>query len=486
MPFKLLRQTALGKQVNLEELLQLLVEEVARRLKADRGTLYLVDHARGELVSRVAQLPEISEIRLRIGEGIAGWVALNGEPLIVPDGEQDERFSPRIDFQTGYQTRNILTVPLKKGGDVLGVLQVLNQKEGHFQERDQRRLERLGAEILKVLDETSLRNQLRPDNPRPISFHFNHVVGDSPAMRRIFRRTARAARSNATVLVRGESGSGKELIARAVHVNSPRRQAPFIKVDCAALPAQLIENELFGHEQGAFTGAHRSADGKVRAAEGGTLFLDEIGELPLGVQGKILRLLQERLYLRVGGTQAQQAQVRFVCATHRDLERDVAEGRFRADLYYRLRVIQIQVPNLQERGNADLDRLIDYFLFEFKRRHARPELELSSKARARLHQHSWPGNVRELENALEAAVVLASEPLLGEELFSLGKPLDRDEGREEPFFADLMPLKELERAYIEFVLKRVKGNRSAAARLLGIGRNTLLRKLNLGARSTPQ
>ncbi len=475
-------------QVDLEAALQQVVDEVVELLDADRGTLYLVDHARSELVSRVAHLPELAEIRLRLGEGIAGTVAATGQAISMPDDESDPRFSERVDSLTGYHTRSVLAVPVRGAqGSVIAVLQVLNKLGGCFTADDLVRLSGLAAELAEALTRTSLASQLRPESPRPLEFRYNHIVGESPAMLDVFRRIARAARTNATVLVRGESGTGKEVLARAVHVNSPRRARAFVKVDCAALPAQLIENELFGHERGAFTGADRATTGKVDQARGGTLFLDEVGELPLTVQGKLLRLLQDRAFLRVGGTQPQQVDVRFVCATHRDLEAEVAEGRFRQDLYYRLRVVQIDVPPLRARGAADLDRLIDHFFFECAQRHGRPDLALTPEARLALHGHGWPGNVRELEHAIESAVVLSPSPQVTVDLLpSVGQPTPAAEGQavassaaipEGWFSAAPGTLQEVELAYIEFVLARCDGNRSQAARVLGIGRNTLLRKL---------
>ncbi|RMG11132.1 MAG: sigma-54-dependent Fis family transcriptional regulator [Planctomycetota bacterium] len=481
--------------IDLEVLLRQAVDEVVRLLGADRGTIYLVDHVRGELVSRVAHLPELAEIRLRLGEGIAGTAAREGRVVNVARGGEHPSFAPRFDAATGYRTQSVLAVPVRTAEEgrteVVGVLQVLNKAggEGSFDERDVALAEELADEVAQLLAATSLRSQLRPSHRLPLAFRFNHIVGESRAMQEVFERTARAARTDATVLVRGESGSGKEIVARAVHWNSPRCKGPFVKVDCAALPAGLIENELFGHERGAFTGANRTAEGKVRAAHGGTLFLDEIGELPASVQGKLLRLLQERTFLRVGGTEPQEVDLRFVCATHRDLEAEVAAGRFRQDLYYRLRVVQIDLPPLRARGAADLDRLIDHFHFEFTRRHRRPELLLGEEARRALHRHGWPGNVRELEHCIEAAVVLCPGEVIGPEHLPLPAKAAGPSGEEAgavaatasgegPVFScGVLPLRELERIYVRFVLDAHGGNRSAAARTLGIGRNTLARKL---------
>ena len=474
-----LRARIAGRQLDLDALLQGVVDAATERFEADRGTLYLVDKVRGELVSRVAHLPEIREIRLALGEGVAGWVAEQGVALRIP-APDDARFTPRIDAATGYTTHSLLAVPVHDAaGAVVGVLQVLNKRGGPFTEEDARQLSALAAELAQLLDQSSLGAQLGDAQRHPLAWRFNQVVGESIPMREALDRTARAAATDATVLVRGESGTGKELIARAVHHNSARREAPFVVVDLAALPKGLLENELFGHVQGAFTGADRDRPGKVAAAEGGTLFLDEVGELPLEVQSKLLRLLQERSWTPVGGTRSSVADLRFVCATHRDLEAMVRAGTFRQDLYYRLRVVEIRVPPLRERGHGDLDRLIDFFLHQLGREHGRPGIRLGDPARARLHGHDWPGNVRELRHCLESAVVLAQGGLLLPADLPLGTSMEARVGSvdTDDFSSGIRSLADLERAYIRHVLDRCGGNKSEAARLLGIGRNTLLRKL---------
>jgi Nif-specific regulatory protein len=473
----------LSGQIDLDKVLGELVDEVAHQFDADRATFYLVDHAARELVSRAAHLPEIREIRLKLGEGVAGWVGQKGESIRLGPHDPDPRASRRIDAVTGYHTRSMLAVPVRDQDHVIiGVLQVLNRKHGDFGDADLQRLQAVAVEIAQLLDHTSLRGQLHPDHDKPLSFRFNFIVGDSPGMELLYDRVQRAARTEATVLVRGETGTGKELFARAVHFNSARKDRPFVKVDCAALPETLVENELFGHEKGAFTGADRDADGKVAAAAGGTLFLDEIGELPLAVQGKLLRLLQDRTYVRVGGTRPLPANVRFVAATHRDLGAMAAAGTFRSDLYFRLRVIELEVPPLRRRGHVDLDRLIDHFLFEYGRRHRGGPMILSPEARTALHAWSWPGNVRELEHCLESAVVLAPATLVTPDLLPIPTaptppppgPAAETDG---VFRHAVTDLDTVERAYVRFVVERCGGNRSQAARLLGIGRNTLHRKL---------
>ena len=471
------------RQVDLDAVLSAIVDALAARFEAERATFYLVDHSAGQLVSRAAHLPEIAEIRLPVGEGAAGRVAASGEGLAIAgpgDGGAQGTASARFDALTGFETRSMLVAPVVRPGSrtVIGVLQVLNAA---FGPGDLERLQGFAGDFAALLDETSLRVQLRPEHDKPLAFRFNFIVGASAAMHAVYERVDRAAGTEATVLVRGETGTGKTLVARAVHFNSPRRDGPFVKVDCAALPANLVVNELFGHEKGAYTGADQRTDGQVARAAGGTLFLDEIGELPLDVQGKLLRLLQERTYLRVGGTEVQHASVRFVCATHVDLEAAVREGRFRQDLYYRLRVVEIEIPPLRARGHVDLDRLIDHFHHESCRRHGRERLRLSAGARAALHAWRWPGNVRELEHCVESAVVMAP----GDEIRAADLPLRElgagpelgGAGSEGAFATPVASLREVERAYLRHVLSLCEGNKSRAADVLGISRNTLARKL---------
>jgi Nif-specific regulatory protein len=471
----------LGEQeIDLDLVLQRIIEETARQLRADRATLYLVDHARQQLVSRVSILHEITEIRLRLGEGVAGWVARSGQPVHVPRGRVDARFAARFDAATGYHTEHQLAVPIvHASGAVVGVLQVLNRAEGEFDAGDTETLEELATQVARLLEASSLEAQLVPEQQQPLAFHFNRIVGASPVMRQVYGRVTRAAATDATVLLRGETGTGKDLVARAVHFNSARADGPLVKVDCAALPENLFENELFGHERGAFTGAERRVEGKVAAAKGGTLFLDEVGELTPALQAKLLRLVQEQRYFRVGGSEAQRAEVRFLFATHRDLEQAVAAGRFRQDLYFRIRVVEIRIPPLRERGHADLDRLVDHFLHSFRQRHRRPGLVLEPAARAALHGHAWPGNVRELEHAIESAVVLTPGATIGRDLLpkALLPPPGEGLAGPERFVSGIRSLREVERAYCRHVLELCDGNRSEAARRLGIGRNTLLRKL---------
>jgi len=503
----------LHREIAIDELLRRLVDGMARAMDADRGTIYLVDHRKGEVYSRAANLPEIEEIRLRLGQGVAGHVAATGCVLNVPTTSREARFYRGVDEQTGYRTRSLLAVPLRdSAGRILGVVQLLNKRRGAFDRDDEQQLIALATQAASAIEATTLYEELSrsPESTGkrlPISGQFNRIVGESPLLLSACRLTKKAASSEATVLVRGDSGTGKELFARAIHVNSKRADGPLVKVDCAALPESLIENELFGHERGAFTGADRKAPGQIEAASGGTLFLDEIGELPLSVQGKLLRVLQDHEYLPLGAVRPKKADVRVVAATNRDLERLVSQHRFRQDLYFRIKVVQIELPSLRQRGARDIERLARHFATVAARRHGRPVPTLSPLALERLRAHSWPGNVRELEHCIESAVVTMDGAVIGPEDLALAdrSPSSRNPALEpasdrpassrrpapssrsgrasaatspEPARGRApLRLAEVERRHILDVLAQAGGNRSVAAKLLGIGRNTLARKL---------
>ena len=478
-----------GREIDLDAFLQTLMDRIAVTMQADRGTLWLLDPARGELFSRAAHLPEVSQIRVKVGQGVAGYVAEHGEPVNMPDARGESRFFADIDRLTGYRTTTMLAVPLRDtDGDIYGVLQVLNRRGGgRFTDDDVERLMAISVQVSHALQSTSLYQELKraKDQPHaPVGYFFNRIIGESEPLKVIYRLIQKAAPTDATVLLRGESGCGKELFARAVHVNGPRRDQPFVKVDCAALPASLIENELFGHEKGAFTGADHRMPGKFEAADGGTVFIDEIGELPLPVQGKLLRVLQDREFERVGGTQTIKVDVRIVAATNRDLVKMVAEGKFREDLYYRIKVVELVLPPLRERGGEDIERLTRHFIAASAKRHRLPPPRLSGVALERLKRYRWPGNVRELENCIESAVVLCEGEILEEHLplpKVVGAPLAPVEAGEaavaEGGTGELLPLAEVEKRHILRVLDSVKGNRTAASKVLQIGRNTLGRKL---------
>jgi Nif-specific regulatory protein len=295
-------------------------------------------------------------------------------------------------------------------------------------------------------------------------YDFRNIVGTSTQMREVYEQVAQVAHTSTTVLIRGESGTGKELVAHAIHYNSPRAAKPFIKVNCAALPESLIETELFGHEKGAFTGATQRKKGRFEVAEGGTLFIDEIGDLSPTMQVKLLRVLQEREFERVGGTETIKANVRLITATNVDLERAVQEGRFRSDLYYRLNVFSIYLPPLRER-RTDILLLADHFLEKYGRQNGRSIKRISTPAIDMLMSYHWPGNVRELENAIERAALVADGNVIHS--YHLPPTLQTAEGSGTVTRMSLVQAVEAyEKDLIQDALKTTRGNRARAARML--------------------
>jgi Nif-specific regulatory protein len=476
----------LGREVDLDTLLATACERLAESLRADRATIWLVDAERGDLVARVALLPEVPVLRQPMGRGLAGHVACMGDTVRVVDAASDPRFDPSADRVTGYQTRSMLVAAIRehKHAPVRGVVQLLNRKDGPFDGEDERYLEALAQQLARALALTTLR---APDESEPglmLRGPFNRIIGRSPAMRRVYQRIGLAAQTDATVLLCGETGTGKGLFARAIHVNSPRQGGPFVTVDCTTLPAQLVESELFGHERGAFTGAERRVMGKVELAHEGTLFIDEIGELPLEMQGKLLRFLQERSFERVGGRETLRADVRVVCATHRNLEKLVAEGKFREDLYFRVRVVVVDVPPLRERGPDEIQILAQHFAETYAARYGRPLPVFEAKAQAVLRRHDWPGNVRELEHWVESAVVLSPDGRIAEELWPQARRTADSCSRSAPaaeaggvVIPAGLSLDAAITHYVRATIDACGGNKTEAAKRLGVGRNTVSRAL---------
>ena len=301
---------------------------------------------------------------------------------------------------------------------------------------------------------------------------YDGLIGESVPMRDLKAKIARVATARGSVLIRGESGAGKELVARAIHRASPRGERPMVSVNCAALPHDLMESQLFGHKSGAFTGADRDHSGYFQQADTGTLFLDEVGEMTPAGQAKLLRVLEGHPFLPVGGTEPITVDVRVLAATNQDLQNYVRDGKFREDLYYRLSVFELKLPPLRERG-SDIELLVDFFLDHFKSEHGRPGLRLSDPGRERLLTYHWPGNVRQLRNVIDSAVVMA----VGEQI----EPEDlalRDAGAAAPDRMDSLRMDDWEQKLIVEALKRTRGAIPEAAKLLGIGRATLYRKVD--------
>jgi two-component system response regulator HydG len=341
----------------------------------------------------------------------------------------------------------------------------------------------LDIDELKILIDKALRHrQLEQENKYLKErlgdrFDFSSIIGRSPAMRDLFDTIALVAPSEATALIVGESGTGKELIANSIHHNSSRKERPFIKVNCAALPETLLESELFGHEKGAFTGAIARKQGRFQLAHRGSILLDEIGEMAPSTQAKILRVLQEREFEPLGGSQTVKVDTRVIAATNKNLEEEIQQGRFREDLYYRLNVVTLEVPPLRER-REDISLLADFFLKQYAQKNRRLVKGFTPRAMDLLMRHAWPGNVRELENVVERAVIMGRSDMISElELPDAVRALEEKDGED---VIDLIPgrsLKEMEREMIIRTLEEAGGNRTRTAEILGISRRTLQLKL---------
>ena len=337
--------------------------------------------------------------------------------------------------------------------------------------------------VKRALERTRLSRENRILRARiERDFGFDNLIGSGPAMRRVFEMIQKVAETDLTVLIRGASGTGKELVAQALHQHSPRKSQPFVAVNCAAISRELVESELFGHEKGAFTGADAKRAGRFEAADGGTVFLDEIGDMAPETQAKVLRVLQERSLERVGGTQPIEVDVRVVAATHRDLEAEVREGRFREDLYYRLKVVDLDLPPLRERSE-DIPGLAQRFLEQVAERLGREKKRLSDEALARLIRHSWPGNVRELRNVIEQAAVLASGESIEEADLKLSGAMDGGAGQlphhdDVPFSdAKKRVVEDFERSFLLRALRDNDGNISRTAEAIGMVRQSLQQKI---------
>jgi DNA-binding NtrC family response regulator len=404
---------------------------------------------------------------------------LTGAVIVVSGGGVEERLEPvvrRIAGGTldvaavGADADHRLAAALARAGaaDYFVLPQDEDMLRSWMRER--------AARFQSLLDRTAFAESERA------KYRFDEIRGDSPALRAALDRAARVIPHGAvTVLITGETGTGKELIARAIHYNGPRREAPFVEVNCAAIPDQLLESELFGHEKGAFTGAIASKPGLFEVANGGTIFLDEIGHLPLGLQGKLLRVLEERTARRVGGTRPVALDVRVIAATHVDLKARSHTGEFREDLYYRLDVVSIELPPLRAR-REDIVPLARHFLSQFAAQYGMATPRLDDRAAAALESRTWRGNVRELRNAVERALIIGSGAVLGPEDFPEGPAITAPRDGALPFPATM---REIAHAAAAAMLTHCGGNKSETARRLGISRARLMRLLDSNSDPDP-
>jgi transcriptional regulator with GAF, ATPase, and Fis domain len=459
----------------IPSLLDALLDVVVQVSNADKGFIVLLES--GEPVVKVARnlrRETISDAVRHLSDSIIKKVVETKQALIISDALNDSSFKNSLSVMN-LRLTSVMCVPLLERGDLIGLIYVGNDNVAQL--FDQSALEILtifAAQASLVIRNALLVNELQLDNQslqdRIERIRFGEILGSSPAMQEVFRKVQRVATTDITVLVTGETGTGKELIAHELHNRSPRAKGPFISVNCGAIPENLLESELFGHVRGAFTGAIANKLGRFQSANKGTLFLDEIGEMPHPLQVKILRALQEHSVTKVGDTASEAVDIRVIAATNRDLEAETRAGRFREDLYYRLNVVQLALPPLRDRGD-DIVVLARYMLSRYAPEYGSKVRGFTGSAIMAIKRYRWPGNIRELENRIKKAVVLADKSMLGPD--DLG--INPDE------IPTILPLAEAreqwQRNYINEVLGLNGGNRTRTARDLGVDPRTIFRHL---------
>jgi Nif-specific regulatory protein len=470
-----------SKYGDATSLLTQILESATRLTEGEASSLILRDRESGKLRFEIALGPkgrDVQKFLLNPGEGIAGWVAMHGRALIVNDTDTDSRFYSDISKSIGYPTYSILAVPMRVRDETVGVIEILNKKQKRYFTRD----DLLWLEIFAVQAALAIENAryfekaqeeihyLRDQVQAEKGWH--NLIAKSPLILEKLDLIERVAKTDSSVLILGESGVGKELFAEQVHLRSGRASNTFVRVNCAALPEGLLESELFGHVKGAFTDAIQNRKGRFELADGGTIFLDEIGDLPLKLQAKLLRVLQQRSFEPVGSSESVTVNVRIVAATNKDIEELVEKGEFRSDLYYRLNVLPLHVPPLRQR-KEDIPALADFFLKKFSRETNKHFAGFTETAMDTMLSYSWPGNVRELENAVERAVVIAKESRISARDLLLGSGAgDTDEYKGKSLKEALSIFK---RHFIMKALEENRWNQTESAKVLDIQRTYLSR-----------
>ncbi|PIQ97208.1 MAG: Fis family transcriptional regulator [Nitrospinae bacterium CG11_big_fil_rev_8_21_14_0_20_56_8] len=471
--------------VEIDELLAMVIDTASSIVGTRNTSLLMVADEKSKRLqfyqATGKYMGKLRDIDIPPGVGIAGLVAETGETIVSNDVQNDPRWYRTVSEKVKVTVNRIACFPLLVEEKVVGVVQFLDKRDGsEFKEEDLAILERFSRLLAKFFQLTRNRAALGEefDRLREIYMQRYLIVGESEAISKCISLAERVADSKAPVLLTGESGTGKELFAHLVHERGRRQTRPFISVSCGALPASILERELFGHEKGAFTGADSRKIGLFEAAHTGTIFLDEIGEMPLDMQVKLLRVLQEESFIRLGGTETINVDVRVVSATNKDLDKMVQRGEFRQDLYYRINVINLKLPSLRER-KEDISDLVTYFIRKYTPEGQAPK-KIDKNLISHLVAYSWPGNIRELENSVERAMVLTEGDTLTANAFPLEStqvPVEINVGT---------TLKEandsFRRAFIINTLKSTNGNRTKAAKILDIQRSylsRLIKELNI-------
>jgi len=465
---------------DMEALLSEMAQAATKLLHADPASIFLWDRSSHSLIGRPALGVASGELRVPDDEGVVGNVLRTETPVRISHGSGQDQINRNVDNQLGYQTDTVLCVPLPgRDAKLLGVFEVINRLEGDFTAEDEAMLVDLAAHAATSLENTQERQQLLKSRQLMTDDAADRVqlIGDSPAIEALRSTVRRVADTDLTVLILGENGTGKEVVSQMVHYLSSRREEPFIAVNCAAISETLIESELFGHEKGAFTDAREMRMGKFELASGGTLFLDEIGDLSLAGQAKLLRVLEEKTVVRVGGSTPIHVDARVIAATNQDLTAMVREKRFREDLYFRLNVVTLDMPPLRDRP-SDVIPLAEHFIDSFCRKARRSPLKFTTEARRRLQRHTWPGNVRELRNFIERLCFMQTDDRVdADDLAFILAPSDHPPGSDSLELSLSAATDNFQADHIRAAIDRARGNMSEAAKRLGLHRSNLYRKL---------
>lgn len=467
--------TALMEERDLQTLIDLMLDQLIELTGADKGFLFLVDSI-GQPTLHSARNIDKETSGLADGgfsDSIVQHVVKSAQPVLISDALSDTQFRMSQSV-VNLKLCSVMCAPMLSRSDLSGVIYLGNDNVVNLFEDESLEVLHVFASQAALLvrnavliNELTVRNEALEEELQEIKF--GKIIGASSAMRTIFKRVERVASTDISVLVRGETGSGKELVAREIHLRSERANGPFVAINCGAIPDTLLESELFGHEKGAYTGAHAAAQGKFQAAHRGTLFLDEIGDLPITLQAKILRAIEQKQVVRVGGTKPEDVDIRIVAATNKNLEEAVSANEFRQDLYFRLNVVTVLLPPLRDRDD-DVLLIANYFLQRFIVEYESGAKGFTQGALAAMRSYSWPGNVRELENKIRKAVVLSDR-----ELLEPGELEIPDEGM------NILPLadakEEFQSNYVARILELNRGNKTKTARDLGVDPRTIFRYL---------
>ena len=467
---------------DINALLAHILESAMHIVEGDASSFLLLDSNKQILRFEVALGPkgiEAKKFVVKMDEGIAGWVVKNNRSLIVNDPESDPRYCIAVQESTGYKTRNMVAVPMRVKNECIGVIEILNKSNNRdFSLADLEVLEILANQAAIAYQNASFLQRSRDEivilqNQIVTDRGYHTMIARSPVILEKLDIVERIAKSDSSVLILGESGVGKELFAEQLHLKSDRAAQPFVRVNCAALPEGLLESELFGHVKGAFTDAISNRKGRFEMANHGTIFLDEIGDLPLSLQSKLLRVIQNKSFEKLGSSETITVDVRIVAATNRDIEKLVEEQKFRSDLYYRLNVLPLYIPSLRQRIE-DIPELANFFLKKFRHEVKKEFLGFSEGAMSAILSYSWPGNIRELENTVERACVIGKPPYIREEDLLLNIRLMPDNNNyTDKSLKSVLNL--FKKHYILKVLEENEGNQTMASQVLNIQRTYLSR-----------